>query len=91
MFPLMLFAGFFANTGTYLGWLDWVTYISPMRYTFEGLVSNQYEGVEEGPNPLEFLGFNLGFWNCIIYNLLLSLGFRIMSMIFLKLLVSRYQ
>lgn len=41
--PLILFGGQFSNSGTLQSWISWLQYISPIRYAFEVLVTNEYD------------------------------------------------
>lgn len=40
--PMILFGGFFANSGTYPGWVTWIQYLSPIRYCLEAFVQNEF-------------------------------------------------
>jgi ATP-binding cassette subfamily G (WHITE) protein 1 len=54
--PLMLFSGLFVNQGSIPNYLDWMKYLSPMKYGFEALVKNEFRGLTIiGPNdrPLD--------------------------------------
>ena len=42
--PFLLFSGFTTNTENIILPLKVIEYISPMRYTFEFLVRNEFEG-----------------------------------------------
>ncbi|TPX35846.1 hypothetical protein SeLEV6574_g08132 [Synchytrium endobioticum] len=56
LMPLMLFSGLFANLDTIPVWLRWIQYISPMKYGFEGMVKNEYSGIQlycQGPLPVD--------------------------------------
>ena len=41
--PFVLFSGFYANSSTFMSWIGWIQYISPMKYSFEALVWNEYD------------------------------------------------
>jgi len=41
-------------------------------------------------NPAEPAGFDLGLWKCIVILGAITIAFRFLSMIFLKLLVSKF-
>jgi ABC-type multidrug transport system permease subunit len=41
--PFVLFSGFYANSSTFMEWIGWIQYISPMKYSFEALVWNEYD------------------------------------------------
>eukprot|EP01087_Luapelamoeba_hula_P000440 TRINITY_DN1032_c0_g1_i1.p1 TRINITY_DN1032_c0_g1~~TRINITY_DN1032_c0_g1_i1.p1 ORF type:complete len:776 (-),score=126.55 TRINITY_DN1032_c0_g1_i1:171-2498(-) len=43
--PLMLFGGFFLNSGNIPEWLVWLKYLSLFKYGFEILVLNEFEGL----------------------------------------------
>ena len=38
--PLILFAGFFKNTGNIAGWIGWIQYLSPIKYCFSAFLQN---------------------------------------------------
>lgn len=66
-------------------------YISPIRYGLEALVRNEYEGkvlLPNEPNPIEYLGFNIGMANCIIILVGITVILRLLSFVFLKIMVS---
>jgi len=44
MMPLMLFGGFYANSGGYPDYIGWIQYISPIWYTLESLFWNEFDG-----------------------------------------------
>jgi ABC-type multidrug transport system permease subunit len=41
--PLMLMSGYTNNTSNIVVWLKWLEYISPVRYIFEFLVTNEFD------------------------------------------------
>ncbi|KAI8846237.1 ABC-2 type transporter-domain-containing protein [Chytridium lagenaria] len=56
MMPMMLFSGMFVNTASMPKWISWLQYLSPVRYCFEGLVKNEFQGlVLLDTNPLTSL------------------------------------
>jgi len=44
--PFMLFGGLFVNAGSVPIWLDWLKHLSWILYSFEGLMINQWTGVQ---------------------------------------------
>ena len=38
MMPIILFGGFYSNSGNYMSWISWIQWLSPIRYGFEGLI-----------------------------------------------------
>jgi len=44
--PLVLFSGFFVNSNGIPVWFDWIKYLSPMKYSYEALMKNEYSGLE---------------------------------------------
>eukprot|EP00347_Sterkiella_histriomuscorum_P009468 403341097 len=92
--PLMLFGGFFSNSGNYPVWISWFQYISPIKYSLEAFVWNEFDTREYGPNEVRLiprLGFELGISKCLAILAGLTVFLRIVSMICLKLLVSKFQ
>lgn len=53
MMPLMVFSGFFVNSENLGWWFRWISYISPMRYSFIGLIKNEFEGLTITCSPTE--------------------------------------
>ncbi|KAJ3025449.1 UNVERIFIED_CONTAM: ATP-binding cassette sub- G member 1 [Siphonaria sp. JEL0065] len=69
LMPLMLFSGLFINNGSIPAYFDWIKYISPMKYAYEGLMKNEYGGLMiacrstnpnqiDGQNCIDDFGFN---------------------------------
>jgi hypothetical protein len=42
----VLFSGFFVNSNGIPVWFDWIKYLSPMKYSYEALMKNEYSGLE---------------------------------------------
>jgi len=59
--PFLLFSGFTTNTEDIIPPLKVVEFLSPMRYTFEFLVRNEFEGEEAlgDSHPVDTLNFGL--------------------------------
>ena len=93
MMPILLFGGFFSNLGTVGQWLGWLQYLSPIRYTNELLIRNEFEGVDLSPteNPIDSLDLNIGMTLCAILLLVIGFVLRILSVILLKLLEDRVE
>ena len=94
--PIILFGGQFANAGNIQKWISWLQYISPIRYSFEAIIINEYDSriydITKGEvNPKIFMGFDVGMWKCLVILTAITIGLRIFSLIFLKLLVSKFQ
>eukprot|EP00090_Calanus_glacialis_P000149 TRINITY_DN10091_c0_g1_i1.p1 TRINITY_DN10091_c0_g1~~TRINITY_DN10091_c0_g1_i1.p1 ORF type:complete len:664 (-),score=109.27 TRINITY_DN10091_c0_g1_i1:412-2403(-) len=47
LMPLMLFGGFFINDGSIPDWINWLKYLSWLRYGNEAMMINQWEGVTD--------------------------------------------
>ncbi|KAG7164314.1 white-like 2 [Homarus americanus] len=100
--PLMLFGGFFLNSGSTPVYLTWLKYLSWFSYGNEALLVNQWKGVEtiscnknqtcfpNGEAVLSFLHYENG---SIIYNVLylviLILSYRALA--FIALLSKTYR
>ena len=89
--PIVLFSGFFANSGGYPDWIGWVQWISPIRYTLEAFVWNefgerQYQSNEV--NMVEFLSFELGIGKCLAITASLTLFLRVVTGLSLKYFAS---
>jgi len=51
LMPLMIFSGFFVNSGTSPVFLRWIKYISPANYAFTALVKNEFQGLTLACSP----------------------------------------
>lgn len=90
----MLFGGFFSNSSGYPDWIGWLQYLSPVRYTFEALVWNEFGSREYGPNEInlvQFLGFDLGIGACLGILAAFAIFLRILAATSLRLLVTKFQ
>ena len=61
--PFAIFGGFFLNLKDVYSWLSWLQYFSPIRYSTEALLRNEFEDngdYENGEAILESYDFNLG-------------------------------
>lgn len=73
--------GFYANVDLIPSWFSWLQYLSPARYGLESLVQLQFEDFERNsptiPNPIEYLGYNIGYGKCWAASIGIALGLRI--------------
>ena len=62
MMPSIQFGGFLVNAGSIPGWLSWLQYLSPIRYTLEVISRNEfdhrtYNAANNEVSPITYLGF----------------------------------
>ena len=85
MLPFMLFAGFFANRESMPKWISWLEYVSPMKYYYELVMTNEFEDRGIVPNPVDVMfNFDLGVHKCMLYLLLMSVFLRLVGFFALK-------
>ena len=92
--PFILFAGYFVNLDDVYVWLRWIQYISPIRYSTEALVRIEFEDNNRytlSEQPYDTYKYDVGLANCIIILAVLSIVFRMLALVFLKITVSRVQ
>ena len=92
MMPLALFGGLLVNLKTLPIWIGWMQYLSPIRYALESLTRNEFSGRSYGiedVNPVDYLGYNVGTWRCLVFLGCLALGLRVITLYFLRMRVSR--
>lgn len=46
MMPMLLFSGFFVNNETIPVYFDWIKYLSPIKYNFNALALNEFDGLK---------------------------------------------
>lgn len=86
--PLMLFSGFYKNRHDLAGWIGWIEYISPIKYTFVGYARNEYRGTTA---PIELLSFDVSLGIAILLLIVLSVVSRILALTVLSLLKAKLQ
>jgi hypothetical protein len=96
MMPVMLFGGEFANSATLQAWISWLQYASPIRYAFEAIIINEfdprtYDAAKGESNPRILLGFHIGMWRCLVVLASIAILLRLVSLFFLRVLVSKFQ
>jgi len=81
--PMTLFGGFIVNSNGYHVYVNWLQYLSPVRYGFEVVVRAQVRDEVAGEAVLAFLGLDVGFWQSIFILSMLIILLRIASIAFL--------
>lgn len=91
--PSMLFAGLFVNDSTLFNFLSWIQYLSCIRYAFEGALISEFQPRDREYIYQDFLGFgtDLGFWKCQYCLLGLTIFARIISLIVLRINITKFQ
>lgn len=87
LLPMTLFGGLFVNNDTTFVWLSWIQWISPIRYCFECFCIVEWGNTPSKLIYEDFLGFGtrVGYWDCMIAMASLAVGFRLISIVVLKL------
>jgi len=91
LLPLMIVGGYYANADDLGPWISWLQYFSPLRYAFEAMVRNEFEDrrvctdTPQGCDPVEDYGLDFGFAACVSALLAMSVGYRLVALIALKL------
>lgn len=86
LLPFVLFSGFFKNTGNLSNWIGWIQYISPVKYAFAAMVTNE---TLYSPSLIAQLNFDVGLWDSVGCLVGIGIGFRLISLFFLWLLKSK--
>ncbi len=88
LLPMITFSGFFKNRADLPGWVGWIEYLSPNKYSFIGLLENE---VAFKDSLIDRLDFDIGKWEAIGILFALGLVFRFMSLFFLWFLRKKSQ
>lgn len=99
--PFVMFGGFIANNDRVPDWLSWVQWLSPIRYGNEAIshivfddahywIGTPSRQVDVPQEYLQMVGFNVGYWKCIICMLAFVFIWRIMSLIALRISVRKF-
>ena len=87
-FPFFIFGGFTTNTDSILNFLKFFEYLSPVRYTFEYFIRNEFEDYSEelgSIGPVESLNFNMSILICFFVLLGYSILLMVLSLMCLKI------
>ncbi len=100
--PFLLFSGVFANTSTIPSFIAWFQYLSvsalrqPTRYAMEAALRGEIEQITLNHNdandvedPLISLNYDFGLAVCFGVLVALSLVFRVLAYVCLKILVRK--
>ncbi|KAL4475161.1 hypothetical protein ABPG74_001857 [Tetrahymena malaccensis] len=79
--PFYLFCGFYKNRQDYASWIGWIQYLSPLTYSTEGVVTNEFYGITGPIDPVSQSNYNLGKWNCLGYIVLLFVGYQALAFV----------
>ena len=60
--PTVTFGGLFANLQAFPKWIEWIQYLSPIKYGFEALMLNEVEGRYYKIDPKVQYHFNIGLY-----------------------------
>ena len=91
--PMVLFGGMLANNENLPDFLKWFQYISPIKYSAESMMWNEFDNDTEyniGPTIMEFLGYKLDYAKCMYIFLGLAIGFRIIAFFMFRVLVKKF-
>jgi len=88
LIPFVLFSGLFKNTGNISMWLGWIQYISPLKYGYLAMITNETKYKDSN---IADLNFDVSFWGAIGLLIALSMGYRLLSLFFLWFLRTKIE
>ncbi|KAM3141214.1 hypothetical protein pb186bvf_006599 [Paramecium bursaria] len=65
LMPLIIFSGFFANQKNFYVWIGWIQYLSPLKYAYEAMMTNETKVRHYERDPLVLYDFHIGLWECV--------------------------
>ena len=86
--PFILVSGYFKNAGNLPVVLNWIQHISPLKYGFAAMLTNEVSGRS---SPLDELNFDILLNSSIVLLCCLAVGYRLLSLFFLWSLKSKVQ
>lgn len=93
--PAIMFGGFFANSNSYVNFIAWLKYISPVYYANCGILISNWKTNYASPNynfALDLLvGDQITYSECVWGMVALALFWRVLSFIGLKRGVTKFQ
>ncbi|CAG9329368.1 unnamed protein product [Blepharisma stoltei] len=98
VFQFLMFAGFFVKVNKMNEAFGWLQYISPYRWSFQALCTNQFTDFNfdcsiEGINcdPLEVLGFEMPLWLVVVYQLVYIAVCLLLAFLCFKINIKEYK
>jgi ATP-binding cassette, subfamily G (WHITE), eye pigment precursor transporter len=88
LLPVILLSGFFKNSANLPDWIGWIQYISPIKYGFVALTTNE---TKYKSSRIDLFNFDTTFWESVGLLIVLALSFRFLSLFFLWYLRTRVQ
>lgn len=81
------FGGYFVNSASYPDWVMWLQYVTPVRYSFEAMIRNEFETrdfADDEANPIDYLDLNVGKAECMVALAVMTCVLFVMALIILK-------
>lgn len=89
LLPIFLLSGFFKNTASLSAWIDWIQYLSPIKYGFAAFVQNEVQFASA--SNLEQLNLDVSLWLSIGMLFVLAVSYQLISFFFLWRLRARLE
>ena len=94
--PFVLFGGFLANNTAIPVYINWMQWISPIRFANEALAHLQFDDIEPcrppkclAKNYMETEGFTIGYWKCVFVLIGMALFWRLASLVALRMMIKK--
>jgi ABC-type multidrug transport system permease subunit len=90
--PILAFTGLIANLSLMPKWYGWLQYLSPSRFTFNGLCISQWSNSPYELAYTEQLGFEtrINYGDCVIALIVLALFFRVCGLAALSQKIKKF-
>lgn len=87
--PFVIFGGLPVNFDSIYVWIRWFQYVSPMRYTVEACIRNEFEGKNYVFDPISQFSFNTSISTCFIVLACMAIFFRALAVALIKITTKR--
>jgi ABC-type multidrug transport system permease subunit len=94
MMPFTIFAGYVVNLNDVHIWLRWIQYLSPIRYSTEALLRNEFQNNDRYTSSqlvYNNFSYDVGLVPCICILLAFALVLRTLALISLRLTLTKVQ
>jgi len=87
--PFIMFGGLSVNFDSMYVWIRWLQYVSPVRYSLEACLRNEFDDQDVEFDPVEAYNLNTSISTCFIVLISMTIVVRALAILAMKLTAKR--